>query len=481
VVVLSFATRYLRLWNPAGVAFDESHFGGFNENYLQGKYFFDIHPPLGKLTFAALGWVLGYRDGHCDFSNIGVPYDPENCKYYILRSISAVFGSMLIPLVFSIARKFGCTNKGAVLAACLVNFDMLNLTESRLILMDAQLMFYSALSLWIALKFWKAFDPEPEAGKPAPVPLTDFQFLAWAAALGISCGLAISVKWTAMVTPAMIALESTLGIWFLRRRRFPFVGLLQVLFFAICTYTFVFAVHFWTLSHTGDRESAFVPVEFSEDYQKTLIGHPEFHEQRSAPAFWWKFPMANAEMFIVNKAITEPHHWGSRYNQWVVNSRGLAYWGDDGKYEQESEYGVSRQVYLLGNPLVVWGTSICILLWLLTSALALHFRYVVDFRPKDVRGLQLCGFAFVAWICNLAPYVLVERSCFIYHYMPGLLYVEILAALWLDRVSFSLRKYTIGLALAAVVTSFLYFSPWVYALPLSNEAIADRRWMPGWD
>ena len=45
--------------------------------------------------FAALGWVLGYRDGHCDFSNIGVPYDPENCKYYILRSISAVFGSMV--------------------------------------------------------------------------------------------------------------------------------------------------------------------------------------------------------------------------------------------------------------------------------------------------------------------------------------------------------------------------------------------------
>ena len=36
--------------------------------------------------------------------------------------------------------------------------------------------------------------------------------------------------------------QSTLGIWFLRRRRFPFVGLLQVLFFAICTYTFVFAV-----------------------------------------------------------------------------------------------------------------------------------------------------------------------------------------------------------------------------------------------
>ncbi len=44
----------------------------------------------------------------------------------------------LIPLVFSIARKFGCTNKGAFFAGCLVNFDMLNTAESRLVLMDAQ-------------------------------------------------------------------------------------------------------------------------------------------------------------------------------------------------------------------------------------------------------------------------------------------------------------------------------------------------------
>ena len=44
----------------------------------------------------------------------------------------------LVPLVFSIAKKLGCTNKGGVLAACFVIFDMLNTTESRLVLMDAQ-------------------------------------------------------------------------------------------------------------------------------------------------------------------------------------------------------------------------------------------------------------------------------------------------------------------------------------------------------
>ena len=46
---------------------------------------------------------------------------------------------------------------------------------------------------------------------------------------------------------------------------------------------------------------------------------------------------------------------------------------------------------------------------------------------------------------------------------------------------FSLRKYTIPLAAIAVIVSFLYFSPWVYGLPLGADAISARRWMKGWD
>jgi dolichyl-phosphate-mannose-protein mannosyltransferase len=48
-----------QLPNPGGVVFDESHFGGFTEHYLQGKYFFDIHPPLAKLTIALYAHLMG--------------------------------------------------------------------------------------------------------------------------------------------------------------------------------------------------------------------------------------------------------------------------------------------------------------------------------------------------------------------------------------------------------------------------------------
>jgi dolichyl-phosphate-mannose-protein mannosyltransferase len=43
---------------PNAVVFDEAHFGKFTAHYMRGSYVFDIHPPLGKMTFAFFGWLL---------------------------------------------------------------------------------------------------------------------------------------------------------------------------------------------------------------------------------------------------------------------------------------------------------------------------------------------------------------------------------------------------------------------------------------
>jgi hypothetical protein len=64
----ALATWLAQLPNPAGVVFDESHFGGFTENYLNRRYFFDIHPPLGKLTMSLYAHLRGYKPNVCDYT-----------------------------------------------------------------------------------------------------------------------------------------------------------------------------------------------------------------------------------------------------------------------------------------------------------------------------------------------------------------------------------------------------------------------------
>ena len=55
-----------------------------------------------------------------------------------------------------------------------------------------------------------------------------------------------------------------------------------------------------------------------------------------------------------------------------------------------ADFGIQRSIYLIGNPVVVWGTSMSILMWLITGGMAMHFRVAFTYRPKDVRAFQLC-------------------------------------------------------------------------------------------
>ena len=64
-------SRFWHITLPGAVVFDESHFGKFTGHYLRGSYVFDIHPPLGKMTFALLGWLVGYDSSVCEYEDIG--------------------------------------------------------------------------------------------------------------------------------------------------------------------------------------------------------------------------------------------------------------------------------------------------------------------------------------------------------------------------------------------------------------------------
>ncbi|RYG42316.1 phospholipid carrier-dependent glycosyltransferase, partial [archaeon] len=133
--------RFYRMDVPAAVVFDETHFGRFTGQYHAGTYLFDIHPPLGKLVFWAVSRMGGYDATQCTFKDIGNEYAPA-CLFMILRTTATLFACATVSIMYRIARNWGVSVRGAIIAATLLNLDGLNVGESRLILMDSQLIFW---------------------------------------------------------------------------------------------------------------------------------------------------------------------------------------------------------------------------------------------------------------------------------------------------------------------------------------------------
>src|SRR5580765_4941186 len=59
LTVLSVATHFWRLFTPNAVVFDELHFKHFAGHYFDHTFYFDVHPPLANLLFAAVARMAG--------------------------------------------------------------------------------------------------------------------------------------------------------------------------------------------------------------------------------------------------------------------------------------------------------------------------------------------------------------------------------------------------------------------------------------
>lgn len=50
ITVAAFATRFYKISEPNHVCWDETHFGKMGSWYINHTFFFDVHPPLGKVV-----------------------------------------------------------------------------------------------------------------------------------------------------------------------------------------------------------------------------------------------------------------------------------------------------------------------------------------------------------------------------------------------------------------------------------------------
>ncbi|KAH8833013.1 glycosyltransferase family 39 protein [Flagelloscypha sp. PMI_526] len=266
LTALAFALRFFKINHPDQVVFDEVHFGKFASHYIQREYYFDVHPPLAKLLFGLAGWFVGF-DGKFKFENIGDSYSENHVPYVGMRALPAIMGSLTIPVVYAIMKEVGYSTVVAAFSASLILFDNAHVAQTRLILLDAALIFFLSLTMYAYVRFKKLRYREFTT-----------EWWTWLILTGTFMACAWASKVNGILTVVCIGIAVLIDLWeildyrrgytmehFWRHFTARAIGLILWPFVLYLTF---FYIHFAVLTHTGTGDTFMSP-----QFQETLIGN----------------------------------------------------------------------------------------------------------------------------------------------------------------------------------------------------------------
>ena len=110
--ILGVLTRYFRITAGKYVLWDEAHFGKFGSHYLKRTFYFDVHPPLGKMLVGLAGWLAGY-DGSFEFAS-GSDY-PSTVNFVGMRMFLALFSALAVPFAYLTAVQLKLNKPASIL------------------------------------------------------------------------------------------------------------------------------------------------------------------------------------------------------------------------------------------------------------------------------------------------------------------------------------------------------------------------------
>lgn len=445
---LAAVTRLAAITHPHAIVFDEVYFRADALHYLDGTYYFDLHPPLGKLLLGA--WAKLFR-----VSATAQSTDPA----VALRVLPALAGTALVAVFYQLLRELTASRRVATFGAALLLLDNAILVESRLILIDSMLLLFGigAITCYLASR--------RRTGRAHWILLTSSAVLA---------GMAAATKLTGLSALGVIGL-----VWFaqaLRRRvswRLALPQAAVLLLVPVLVYVSVFAIHFRLLPNSGPGE------EFmSQRFQSTLVGNAGYNPAASM-SFPDRFIEINQAIRRYEASLDDSHHpYSSPWTSWPIMKRPVYYWTGVTKTGQH-EY-----IYLQGNPVIWWGLLAGVV------AVALGWMRHPELFERHRGVMALLG---VAWAANFLPFATIQRPMFLYHYFFSFMFciaaVSIglgLLAGWMtdgetlwrfpSRRSAALYWGILVVALAG----FLFFAPLSYGLPLSDGGLSARMWLDSW-
>jgi dolichyl-phosphate-mannose-protein mannosyltransferase len=225
-------------------------------------------------------------------------------------------------------------------------------------------------------------------------------------------------------------------------------------------------------------------VWYVEQNEHPILGESAEKVNYRNPGFFGKFWELQKVMWNTNAGLVESHAWDSRPPSWPILKRGINFWGKD-----------NRQIYLIGNPIIWWSSTLAIVVFAVFKGLAV-LRWQRGFKDYNNTVFKRfdyeIGSSVLGWAFHYFPFYLMQRQLFLHHYFPALYFAVIALCQIYDYVTariqgIGLRERPFIGKLGAVIfltlsiVAFGLYSPLAYGNPWTQSACKQVKLFDTWD
>ncbi|XP_072750290.1 protein O-mannosyltransferase rt isoform X2 [Anoplolepis gracilipes] len=236
------------------------------------------------------------------------------------------------------------------------------------------------------------------------------------------------------------------------------------------------------------EEHRYTRSEDQKQRERELISAEMIPLQATALSFWEKFAELQIKMLFGGQESQNSHMYSSGPLEWPLMSRGIAYWVSNDS---------NAQVHLLGNIAIWYSGTISVIVYsgLLIFYLMRRRRKCFDITEKEWEKFVNNAYILLAgYFFHFLPFIFVERTLFLHHYLPAFIFKILLTAATIDHLYYLIgthRPWNISLYILTcgtiawilfviyVFKKFIVFSYGTSAL--SAKDVIKLRWKDTWD
>ena len=437
VALFDLEGNRVNLSASASPLFDEQETVPEKTTYYDSAYFDEIYHP--RTAWEHIRGIEPYEISHPPLGKLimGVGIRLFGMTPFGWRFMGTLFGVGMLPLLYVFLKNLFGRTSIATCGTVLLAADFMHLTQTRLATIDTYAFFFILLMYYFMYRYLTL--PDGASFRQCALPL----FLS-----GLFWGIGAASKWTViygctgLVVLYFIGLVAKLRRWPEEDRSARVGWTVKILAFSVLVFAVIPAV-IYVLSYLPYAAA-------SGDLSLNNLLSQVWENQKY--------------MLTYHQGVTASHPYASRWYQWLVNARPILYYMDN------AVPGVTTRFAAFLNPVVCWGGLAAMLacaaqafrsLWarrtfflvtgLAGAASAAWVTGLFDTETDTkvrLLALVLIGaclilylilgwvssqtfpqsspialFILIGYLAQLAPWMLIGRITFAYHYFPSVLFL----------------------------------------------------------